>query len=185
MKKFNAFLNTTSYTKITVTYIVLLFFGFLSLLKNSKSENLNFIPEKVLSELKFEHNKDFEEKNINAFARKIYIEEAFQRLIDYKIRKSVFTLKDDEKTYILRDLEAKKAKIEINNRNSYLIKEIQHEIDVIKTGYNPINFIMEYLLNLESNEFLKNQAKYFYILLITLIFTSLMLLKRLNKFKPD
>ena len=183
MKKVNNFLSKISYKIIIVIYIILLFFGFLTLLKNPKSENLNFISDKVMSQLKSENNEDSEEKMAEKFAKKVYIEEAFRRLVDSKIRKSTFGLNEEEKTFLVNNLNAKKAKQENENPNSYLVKEIEYEIDVVNKGYNPINFTMEYLLNLKTNEFLKNQTKYFFIILISLIFIITLFLKRLNKVK--
>lgn len=183
IQKFKLFLKETSYVKIIITYIIFLFVGFLTLLKNPKSENLNFISDKVMNQLKSENNEDLEEKMAEKFAKKVYIEEAFRRLIDSKIRKSTFALNDDEKTFLVNHLNAKKAKQENENPNSFLVKEIEYEIDVVNKGYNPINFTMEYLLNLNTNEFLKNQTKYFFIFLISLVFIITLFLKRLNNVK--
>ncbi len=114
---------------------------------------------------------------ITEIAKKIYIEEANRRLIDSKIRDYMFSLNSEDRKNLIQEEYLKIKTLKISSPNSYKIIELEHEIEIMKKGYNPINFIMEKVLNLNSYEFLKNQMNYFFLFLTTILFLGLLLAK--------
>ena len=63
----------------------------------------------------------------------------------------------------------------MNTASVYEVKE------VIRKGYNPIQFIMERVFCLKSLNFLINQTNYFFIILSFFLFMVLILFKLINK----
>lgn len=58
--------------------------------------------------------------------------------------------------------------------DSYEILEFQHQMDVVKKGYSPVQYLMEKILGLRTLEFLINQKNYFYIIITTILFFILL-----------
>ena len=130
-------------------------------------------------------DKEQEEKLITEMAKRMYVEESLRRLKDSKIRNFISSVNSEEKELLIQNESTKLNILKDSEPNSYKIIELEHEIEIMKKGYNPINFIMEKVLNLNSHEFLKNQKNYFFmfltIFLLLLLFVTNFLKSKTNK----
>ena len=113
-------------------------------------------------------------------AKRMYIEEILRLLKDSKIRSYLSTVNSEEKESLILSESFRLNELKDSEPKSYKIIELEHEIEIMKKVYNPINFIMEKILNLNSNEFLKNQKNYFFIFLTIFFFLLLLLINFLK-----
>ena len=164
---------------ISFTILILIQIVFLALSENQSS--IGYESKKAFEEFEKENpgstqriqnssDKKTEDELITEIAKRMYIEEANRRLIDSQIRTFMSTLKNIDKEALIQQQYLKLNKLKDSNPNSYKIIESEHEIEIMKNGYNPINFIMEKVLNLNSYEFLKKQNNYFFIFLTIILF---------------
>ena len=92
-------------------------------------------------------------------AKRIYIEEVLIRLKDRKVRGYVWNLSANDKNILIEGIEIEIEQEKRGNPDSYKVLELEHERKIIEKGYNPITFIMEKVLGLDSPDSLKNQKK--------------------------
>jgi hypothetical protein len=126
-------------------------------LRNSYDRNSNYYDKKI------------EEEFITKVAERIFVEELKRMQMDCNLRKNV-----GEDIEIINGLiqfyKDTINQIKSENPNSYKILEFEHQIEVVKKGYSPIQFFMEKILGLRSLDFLENQKNYFYMIITSILF---------------
>jgi hypothetical protein len=115
------------------------------------------------------YDKKIEEEFITKVAERIFVEELKRMQMDCNLRKNV-----GEDIEIINGLiqfyKDTINQIKSENPNSYKILEFEHQIEVVKKGYSPIQFFMEKILGLRSLDFLENQKNYFYMIITSILF---------------
>jgi hypothetical protein len=122
------------------------------------------------------YDKKIEEEFIAKVAERTFVEELKRMQIDCNLRKNI----DEDKEIINGLVQFYKDtihKIKSENPNSYKILEFEHQIEVVRKGYSPVQFIMEKILGLRSLDFLENQKNYFYMIFTTILFLIVIGLK--------
>lgn len=130
---------------------------------------------------KFQKQGKSDEKVIAKLAERIYIEEEHRRLKDSKVRDYFYNLNSYKKNIVIEGIQTEIEQAKMNDPDSYKIEELEYEIKVIEEGYNPITFIMEKVLSLNSIDSLGNQKKYFFILLTIILFIIISIYKIYSK----
>ncbi len=122
------------------------------------------------------YDKKIEEEFITKVAERIFVEELNRMQMDCNLRKNM----GEDKEIINGLVQFYKDtinQIKSENPNSYKILEYEHQMEVVKKGYSPIQFFMEKILGLRSLDFLENQKNYFYMIITTILFLIVLGLK--------
>ena len=114
------------------------------------------------------YNKKLEEEFIEKVAERIYVTELNRMQIDCRLRE--VSNEDEKKIELVKFFKDTINQIKTIKPDSYEILEFQHQMEVVKNGYSPIQFFMERILGLRSLEFLINQKNYFYMIITTFLF---------------
>lgn len=166
---------------LIIIFVILILTQIVFLILSENQNSIGYESKKAFEEFEKEHpgvieriqnssDKKTQDELVTEIAKRIFIEEANRRLKDSKIRNFMSTLDNKDKELLIQEPFIEMSKLKETNPNSYKIIESEHEIEIMKNGYNPITFIMEKVLNLNSYDFLKNQNNYFFILITIILF---------------
>lgn len=180
--------------QLCLIFLTLLLVQFIVLGLSKENKLIGYETKKVIEEFKKENpgvmekilissNSKLENELNLEIAKKVFLEECLRIMLDYRIRNAISSSDDKMKEYIILEKEIEINKIKETDLNSYKIIELEHEIKVIKNGYNFISFIMEKILKMDSIKILKNQSNYFYVIITMLVFVILIGYKLFKKLK--
>jgi hypothetical protein len=119
------------------------------------------------------YNKKLEEELILKVAEQIYVEKLNRMQMDCRLRE---VSNKDQKNIneLVQFFKDTINQMKTVKPDSYEILEFQHQMDVVKKGYSPVQYLMEKILGLRTLEFLINQKNYFYIIITTILFFILL-----------
>lgn len=161
--------------KIIIVLIISIFVQFIILLFTSNSTQQEI--ENASAELK--HVMSDPSLSITEKAKLLYKKELENKIIAANIR----SLNSDEKAQLPRILNNDIEKLKSTNPDKAV--ELQHQLEVLKTDYNPISYTMEKILNLKSLDFLIYQKNYFFIFLTFLVLVIYILYSYKSKFSKQ
>ncbi|WP_060873884.1 hypothetical protein [Myroides odoratus] len=166
-------------------FLIILFFqGIVIILSDNHPKSIGYEYQKI--------REEFENDNpgvISSFgenlpddikidlAKKIYIEKKIKRKSDSQLRLYISTLNKADKEKLLLNLYGEVSTISEHDSESYKLILLKHDIDVIKAGYNPVNFLMEKVLKLNSPFYLQYQTNIFLIIITILLFICVLVMK--------
>jgi hypothetical protein len=169
--------NKQNFRKISYIFGTLLLIQFLILMfTNGGSE---YELKKASEELKYDAS--YLNKSIDEKAEMLFIQQRLNMIKASRIRKFAYDLNDNEKTYFIQSF--KDSILIQKSSNPKRAIEIKNEVEIIENGYNPISYIMEKILGLNSLDFLEHQKSYFFIILTVIIYLGFLIRFLLNKAK--
>lgn len=185
-------MNNISVKKLVIIFVSFIFVQFVIIIFTDKVKSVGYESGKAFEEFEKENpgvinkvrnstDEKLKDELTTELAKKIYLEELLRLQKDYNVREYIAS-NIDSKNDILNSIEKEIEQIKSKNPDSYKLIELEHSIKIIKTGYNPITYTMEKIFGFNSLDFLIYQKNYFFMILTSILFLILIMVKLLLKY---